>query len=74
MAVEFGNSAMVIKYGTMLSFVMVLLAYWLRPPVRDTLDGRLDSVLSSLLRAERKAGLSDFARPRVAIGETVAAF
>ncbi|XP_072558904.1 ADP-dependent glucokinase-like isoform X2 [Paramormyrops kingsleyae] len=68
MAVEFGNSAVVIKYGTVLSFVMVLLAYWLRPPVRDTLDGRLDTVLSSLLRAERKAGLSDFARPRVAIG------
>ncbi|KAG9344776.1 hypothetical protein JZ751_010463 [Albula glossodonta] len=46
----------------------VILAYWYRSPVEDTLDSRLDTVLSSLLRAERKAGMNNFEKPRVAVG------
>ncbi|KAJ7989138.1 hypothetical protein DPEC_G00316410 [Dallia pectoralis] len=57
-----------IKYATAASLAVVLLAYWLQPPPRvSKLDSRLDLVLSSLLRAEGKAGMND-ARPRVAIG------
>ncbi|KAI1897849.1 hypothetical protein AGOR_G00087500 [Albula goreensis] len=57
-----------VKYGTVLSFLIVILAYWYRSPVEDALDSRLDTVLSSLLRAERKAGMNNFERPRVAVG------
>ncbi|KAL6477707.1 hypothetical protein MHYP_G00135420 [Metynnis hypsauchen] len=64
MAVELRSS---LKYGTVLSFAAVLLAFWLRSP-RSVLDERLDAVLSSLLRAERKVGINNVARPRVAIG------
>ncbi|KAK1792954.1 hypothetical protein P4O66_001679 [Electrophorus voltai] len=55
------------KYGTVLSIAVVLFAYWFRLP-RSVLDERLDAVLSSLLRAERKVGINDVARPRVAVG------
>lgn len=64
MAVELRSS---VKYGTVLSFTVFLLAYWLRSP-QSVLDERLGAVLSSLLRAERKVGMNDIARPRVAIG------
>ncbi|XP_030638149.1 ADP-dependent glucokinase [Chanos chanos] len=56
----------ILKYGTVLSFAVALIAYWCRSP--KGLDERLDTVLSSLLRAERKVGMSNFARPKVAIG------
>lgn len=56
-----------LKYGTVLSFAAVLVAFWLRSP-QSVLDERLDTVLSSLLRAERKVGMNNVARPRVAIG------
>ncbi|KAG7461122.1 hypothetical protein MATL_G00206620 [Megalops atlanticus] len=65
---ELGSGVSLLKYGTVMSFVMVLLAYWYRTPVRDTLDTRLHAVLSSLLRAERKADMNNFVRPRVAVG------
>lgn len=55
------------KYGTAVSLFVVLLAYWYRQPQNEGLDDRLDAVLSSLLRAERKAAINN-ARPRVAIG------
>ncbi|XP_041711380.1 ADP-dependent glucokinase [Coregonus clupeaformis] len=55
------------KYGTAASLAMVLLAYWFRSPGESGLDDRLDTVLSSLLRAESKVGMNN-ARPRVAIG------
>ncbi|XP_076834888.1 ADP-dependent glucokinase [Brachyhypopomus gauderio] len=64
MAIELRSG---LKYGTVLSVAMVLFAYWFRPP-HSVLDERLDAVLSSLLRAERKVGVNDVARPRVAIG------
>ncbi|KAJ8410288.1 hypothetical protein AAFF_G00202690 [Aldrovandia affinis] len=65
---ELGSGVSLMKYGTVLSFVIVILACWYRTPVRDALDTRLDKVLSSLLRAERKADVNSFARPRVAVG------
>lgn len=55
------------KYGSVLSLFVVLLAIWFRSPQNTVLDDRLDTVLSSLLRAERKVGVND-ARPRVAVG------
>ncbi|KPP59705.1 ADP-dependent glucokinase-like, partial [Scleropages formosus] len=64
----FGGGFPLLKYGAPFSLVVVLVAYWLRPPVHGPLDVRLDNVLSSLLRAERKAGVDHVARPRVAIG------
>ncbi|XP_017331228.1 ADP-dependent glucokinase [Ictalurus punctatus] len=64
MAVELRSS---VKYGTVLSFTVLLLAYWYRSP-QSVLDERLGAVLSSLLRAERKVGMNNIARPRVAIG------
>lgn len=57
-----------LKFGPVVSVCAVLLAVWLRSQEDAGLDGRLDAVLSSLLRAERKAGMSGVARPRVAIG------
>lgn len=64
MAVELRSS---VKYGTVLSFTVFLLAYWFRSP-QSVLDERLGAVLSSLLRAESKVGMNNVARPRVAVG------
>ncbi|KAL0969330.1 hypothetical protein UPYG_G00225660 [Umbra pygmaea] len=64
---EQGNRFSLMKYGTAVSLSVVLLAYWFRPPAESMLDDRLDTVLSSLLRAESKVGINN-ARPRVAIG------
>ncbi|XP_063049335.1 ADP-dependent glucokinase [Engraulis encrasicolus] len=62
-----GSSLM--KYGTVTSLLVVLVAYWYRSP-QDSggLDARLDAVLSSLLRAESKVGVNSASRPKVAIG------
>ena len=57
------------KYGPVVSLLVVLLAVWFRSPQDGDLDDRLDTVLSSLLRAERKVGMNDVARPRVAVGK-----
>uniref|UniRef100_A0A3Q3STG8 ADP-dependent glucokinase 2 n=1 Tax=Mastacembelus armatus TaxID=205130 RepID=A0A3Q3STG8_9TELE len=57
-----------VKYGPLVSFFVVLLALWFRSPQNEVLNDRLDMVLSSLLRAERKVGMNDVARPKVAIG------
>lgn len=57
------------KYGPLLSLFVVLLAIWFRSPQTGDLDDRLDTVLSSLLRAESKVGMNDVARPKVAVGE-----
>ncbi|XP_068598099.1 ADP-dependent glucokinase [Brachionichthys hirsutus] len=57
-----------IKCGPLVSLFVVLLALWFRSPQDADLDERLDAVLSSLLRAERKVGISDVNRPKVAIG------
>ncbi|XP_028292085.1 ADP-dependent glucokinase [Gouania willdenowi] len=56
------------RCGSVVSALVVLLALWLKSPPRAVLDERLDAVLSSLLRAERKVGINNVARPRVAIG------
>ncbi|XP_071396253.1 ADP-dependent glucokinase [Centroberyx affinis] len=56
------------KYGSVLSLFVVLLAYWFRSPQNAGLDDRLDTVLSSLLRAESKVGMNNVARPKVAVG------
>lgn len=58
-----------VKYGSVLSLLALLLALWFRSPPNGVLDDRLDAVLSSLLRAERKVGINSVFRPRVAIGE-----
>lgn len=58
------------KYGSLLSLLVLLLALWFRSPQNAVLDDRLDAVLSSLLRAERKVGINTVARPRVAIGKS----
>ncbi|KAG7465779.1 hypothetical protein MATL_G00157230 [Megalops atlanticus] len=69
MAIEGGSMSSRVKYGAVASLAVVLLAYWYRPPVQDALlDQRLDTVLSSLLKAERKVGMNSFSRPRVAVG------
>ncbi|XP_068177757.1 ADP-dependent glucokinase [Antennarius striatus] len=57
-----------IKYGPLVSLLVVLLAIWIRTPQNADLDERLDTVLSSLLRAERKVGMNNVQRPRVAVG------
>lgn len=57
------------KYGPVASLLVVLVALWLRSPRDTVLDDRLDAVLSSLLRAERKVGVNHVARPKVAVGE-----
>ncbi|XP_061881902.1 ADP-dependent glucokinase [Entelurus aequoreus] len=57
-----------VKYGPLVSLFVLFLAIWFRSPDRGVLDDRLDTVLSSLLRAERKVGINDVARPKVAIG------
>lgn len=69
LAMEGGGRVSWMKYGPAVSLVMVLLALWFRSPQNDVLDDRLDTVLSSLLRAERKVGVNGVAKPRVAVGE-----
>lgn len=56
------------KYGSAVSLFVVLLAFWFRSPQNAGLDDRLDTVLSSLLRAESKVFVDNVARPRVAVG------
>ncbi|XP_029952616.1 ADP-dependent glucokinase [Salarias fasciatus] len=65
---EGGGRVSWMKYGSAVSLFVVLLAFWFRSPQRAGLDDRLDAVLSSLLRAERKVGMNNVARPKVAIG------
>ncbi|XP_019935586.2 ADP-dependent glucokinase [Paralichthys olivaceus] len=65
---EAGNRVSWVKYGPVVSLLVVLLAIWFRSPQNEVLDDRLDTVLSSLLRAEQKVGVNDVARPRVAVG------
>uniref|UniRef100_A0A1A8I679 ADP-dependent glucokinase 2 n=1 Tax=Nothobranchius kuhntae TaxID=321403 RepID=A0A1A8I679_NOTKU len=64
---EEGSRLPWMRYGSVVSLFVVILALWFRSPQDVELDDRLDSVLSSLLRAERKVGMNN-ARPRVAIG------
>lgn len=66
---EAGGRTTWTKFGPLMSLFVVLLALWFRPPNDEVLDERLDTVLSSLLRAERKVMVDDVARPRVAVGE-----
>lgn len=66
---EGGGRVSWMKYGPVVSLFVVLLAVWFRSPQNEVLDDRLDTVLSSLLRAERKVGMNNVARPRVAVGE-----
>ncbi|XP_073320990.1 ADP-dependent glucokinase [Pagrus major] len=65
---EGGGRISWMKYGPLLSVCVVLWAVWFRSPQNEGLDERLDTVLSSLLRAERKVGMNNVARPKVAIG------
>ncbi|KAM8946277.1 ADP-dependent glucokinase-like [Pelodytes ibericus] len=51
-----------------LSLLVLLVAYWYRPVDENNLQNRLDTVLSSLLRAEQKVGLDSDRPPRIAIG------
>lgn len=66
---EGGGRGSWMKYGPAVSLAVVLVALWFRSPQSDVLDDRLDTVLSSLLRAEQKVGVNGVARPRVAVGE-----
>lgn len=66
---EGGGRVSWMKYGPAVSLLVVLFALWFRSPQDEVLDDRLDTVLSSLLRAERKVGVNGVARPKVAIGE-----
>ncbi|KAM9860455.1 ADP-dependent glucokinase [Aulostomus maculatus] len=65
---EGGGRVSWMKYGPVVSLFVVLLAIWFRSPDNTMLDDRLDTVLSSLLRAERKVGMNNVARPKVAVG------
>nr|XP_020445488.1 ADP-dependent glucokinase-like [Monopterus albus] len=65
---ERGGRVLWVKYGPVVSLFIVLLAVWFRSPQNEVLDDRLDTVLSSLLRAERKVGTNNVARRKVAIG------
>ncbi|KAF7646592.1 hypothetical protein LDENG_00185150 [Lucifuga dentata] len=65
---ERGGNVSLVKYGSFVSLLIILLAYWFRSPQNTVLDDRLDTVLSSLLRAESKVGLNNIARPKVAVG------
>ncbi|KAI4830618.1 hypothetical protein KUCAC02_002237 [Chaenocephalus aceratus] len=56
------------KYGPVVSLFVVILSFWFRSPQNEVLDDRLDTVLSSLLRAEGKVGVNNVARPKVAVG------
>ncbi|XP_053567908.1 ADP-dependent glucokinase [Bombina bombina] len=51
-----------------LSLLALLVAYWYRQVDEKSLHSRLDTVLSSLLRAEQKVGLDSHRPPRIAIG------
>ncbi|CAL8379971.1 unnamed protein product [Arctogadus glacialis] len=62
------NGSSFMKYGSFVSILVLILAYTFRTPPDAMLDDRLDNVLSSLLRAERKVGIDIRARPKVAIG------
>ncbi|MGH0162732.1 UNVERIFIED_CONTAM: hypothetical protein FKN15_068084 [Acipenser sinensis] len=62
------NTSSLVRYGTVVSVLVVLLALWYRSPVQNSLDQRLDTVLTSLLRAESKVDTDSFRRPKVAIG------
>lgn len=66
---EGGGRISWMKYGPLLSLCVVFWAVWFRSPQNEGLDDRLDTVLSSLLRAERKVGVNNVARPKVAVGE-----
>lgn len=66
---EAGGRVSWMKYGPVVSLFVVLLAFWFRSPQNAVLDDRLDTVLSSLLRAEGKVGVNNVARPKVAVGE-----
>ncbi|XP_061601350.1 ADP-dependent glucokinase [Cololabis saira] len=65
---EGGGGFLWMKYGSLVSLLVLVLALWSRSPQDAGLDDRLDLVLSSLLRAESKVGINDVARPKVAIG------
>ncbi|XP_075059790.1 ADP-dependent glucokinase-like [Mixophyes fleayi] len=52
----------------LLSLLALLAAYWFRNVKEDNLQNRLDTVLSSLLRAEQKVELDADQPPRIAIG------
>nr|XP_033792440.1 ADP-dependent glucokinase-like [Geotrypetes seraphini] len=55
--------------GSTLSFLVLLLAYWYRQQAGEpSLQERMDTVLSSLLRAEGKVDVDGVLPPRVAIG------
>lgn len=62
------------KYGSLLPLLVLVLALWFRSPQDAVLDDRVDAVLSSLLRAERKVGINTVVRPRVAIGKSEPSF
>ncbi|KAK1170140.1 ADP-dependent glucokinase-like [Acipenser oxyrinchus oxyrinchus] len=62
------SSSSLVRYGTVVSVLVVLLALWYRSPVQNSFDQRLDTVLTSLLRAESKVDIDSFRRPKVAIG------
>lgn len=66
---EGGGRVSWMKYGPLVSLFVILLALWFRSPQNAALDDRLDTVLSSLLRAERKVGMNGVARPKVAVGK-----
>ncbi|XP_069787083.1 ADP-dependent glucokinase [Narcine bancroftii] len=55
-----------LKCGAVVSLCAVFVAYWYGQRVDQELDSRLEAVLSSLLKAERKVDLDR--RPRVAVG------
>lgn len=65
---EGGGRVSWMKYGSFVSLFVVLFAVWFRSPHNAVLDDRLDTVLSSLLQAEKKVGVNNVARPKVAIG------
>ncbi|XP_068447564.1 ADP-dependent glucokinase [Clinocottus analis] len=56
------------KYGPLVSLFVLFLAIWFQSPHDAVLNDRLDTVLSSLLRAEGKVEMNNVAKPKVAIG------
>uniref|UniRef100_A0A8C5WC47 ADP-dependent glucokinase n=1 Tax=Leptobrachium leishanense TaxID=445787 RepID=A0A8C5WC47_9ANUR len=57
-----------LAFVPLLSLLALLVAYWYRPVDEKSLEERLDTILSSLLRAEQKVGLALDRPPRIAIG------
>ena len=57
-----------IKLGSVLSIVIVLLAVIYRKEVDNELDARVENVLGSLLKAEQKVSGNSGALTRVAVG------